>query len=50
MTMDDNVKKVEALIAKAVEAKTADDALKFSQAACNTANALCAAVHALKEV
>jgi hypothetical protein len=30
------------LITKAAEAEKADDALKFSQAACNAANALCA--------
>jgi tartrate dehydratase beta subunit/fumarate hydratase class I family protein len=30
------------LITKAAETEKADDALKFSQAACNAANALCA--------
>jgi len=34
------VKSVKALIAKAENASTSDDALKFSQAACNSANAL----------
>lgn len=33
---------VEALIAKAAEAAKADDAMKFSQAAYNAANAMCA--------
>lgn len=33
---------VEALIAKAASAAKADDAMKFSQAACNAANAMCA--------
>lgn len=33
---------VEAMIAKAANADKADDAMKFSQAACNAANALCA--------
>jgi hypothetical protein len=33
---------VEALNKKAAEAKTADDAMKFAQAACNVANAMCA--------
>lgn len=35
-------KHVEAMITKAAKADKADDALKFSQAACNAANALCA--------
>lgn len=34
--------KIESLIDKAEKAASADDALKFSQAACNAANALCA--------
>lgn len=33
---------VDQLIDKAVKADKPDDALKFSQAACNAANALCA--------
>lgn len=33
---------VEALIAKAAQTDKADDAMKFSQAACNAANAMCA--------
>tara|TARA_R100000656_G_scaffold65839_1_gene50090 strand:+ start:175 stop:318 length:144 start_codon:yes stop_codon:yes gene_type:complete len=35
-------KEVETLIDKAAEAEKADDALKFSQAATNAANAMCA--------
>lgn len=35
-------KNVEALIKKAAEADKSDDAMKFSQAACNAANAMCA--------
>jgi hypothetical protein len=35
----DNVK---TLSKKAADAKTADDAMKFAQAACNVANAMCA--------
>lgn len=34
------VKQVEAMILKAAEAERSDDALKFSQAACNAANAM----------
>lgn len=33
---------VKQLIAKAAKTDKADDALKFSQAACNAANAMCA--------
>jgi tartrate dehydratase beta subunit/fumarate hydratase class I family protein len=33
---------VKAMITKAAKADKADDALKFSQAACNAANAMCA--------
>jgi hypothetical protein len=35
-------KHVEAMIEKAAKAEKSDDALKFSQAACNAANAMCA--------
>lgn len=35
-------KNVTELIAKAANAAKADDAMKFSQAACNAANAMCA--------
>lgn len=34
-------KHVEAMITKAAKAEKSDDALKFSQAACNAANAMC---------
>lgn len=34
-------KHVEVLIKKAAEAGVSDDAMKFSQAACNAANAVC---------
>lgn len=42
--MDNNNKidKVEELIDKAAKAADSNDALKFSQAACNAANAICA--------
>jgi hypothetical protein len=39
-------KEVLSLITKAAAAEKSDDALKFSQAACNAANALCALVTA----
>ncbi len=42
--MDDHnemAKHVEAMIEKAGKAEKSDDALKFSQAACNAANAMC---------
>ena len=35
-------KHVEALIAKAAAADKSEDAMRFSQAACNAANAMCA--------
>ena len=34
-------KHVEALIKKAAEAPMSDDAMRFAQAACNAANAMC---------
>jgi hypothetical protein len=34
------IEQIEALVLKAAEAERADDALKFSQAACNAANAM----------
>jgi hypothetical protein len=37
-----SAEKVNALIDKAAAAEKSDDALKFSQAACNAANAMCA--------
>lgn len=36
----DVTKEVESLVKKAEKAQRADDALKFSQAACNAANAM----------
>jgi hypothetical protein len=39
---------VETLITKAAEAIKSEDALRFSQAACNAANAMCALKIALK--
>lgn len=43
---DDGTKAVTALINKAVEVEDSADAMRFSQAACNLANALCARSHA----
>jgi cytochrome c556 len=43
----DKSKQVEELIDKAAKANNAVDALQFSQAACNAANAMCAVGHAL---
>lgn len=40
--MCDKTKEVEELIDKAAKADKSEDALRFSQAACNAANALCA--------
>jgi len=40
--MTDKSKEVEALIDKAASAEKSEDALRFSQAACNAANAMCA--------
>lgn len=40
--MTDPREKVETLIQKASNAEKSDDALKFSQAAANAANAMCA--------
>lgn len=42
-------KEVETLIDKAAKANSADDALKFSQAATNAANAMCAVGNALRD-
>ena len=39
--MDELVKAVEAMIQKAAQADKSDDAVKFSQAACDAANAMC---------
>lgn len=40
--MTDNTKDVATLIDKAAKANDSADAMRFSQAACNAANALCA--------
>ena len=40
--MKDKSKEVETLIDKAADALKSEDALRFSQAACNAANAMCA--------
>lgn len=40
--MCDKTKQVEELIDKAAKSEKSDDALRFSQAACNAANAMCA--------
>ncbi len=40
--MNDKAKQVEELIDKAAKSEKSEDALRFSQAACNAANAMCA--------
>jgi hypothetical protein len=40
--MNDKRQEVEKLIDKAAAADKSEDALRFSQAACNSANAMCA--------
>lgn len=47
--MTDKSKEVETLIDKAAKAPSAVDALQFSQAAANAANAMCALKQALKK-
>ena len=39
--MNDKTKEVEQLIDKAAKSEKSEDALRFSQAACNAANAMC---------
>lgn len=46
--MKDVTQEVEKLIQKAAVANKSEDALRFSQAACNAANAMCAVRTALK--
>ena len=41
--MADKSQQIEVLIDKAAKAEKSEEALRFSQAACNVANALCAA-------
>ncbi len=38
----DKTKEVETLIEKAAKSEKSEDAIRFSQAACNAANAMCA--------
>lgn len=45
--MTDKAKEVEALIDKAAKAEKSEDALRFSQAACNAANAMCSVASSL---
>lgn len=40
---------VKEMITKAAKSERSEDALKFSQAACNAANALCALADAVKK-
>jgi len=47
--MEDKSKEVATLIDKAAQAERSEDALRFSQAACNAANAMCAVKAATKE-
>jgi hypothetical protein len=44
--MTDKSKEVETLIDKAAKAEKSEDAIRFSQAACNAANAMCAVASA----
>lgn len=46
--MIDKTKEVEALIDKAAKAQDSGDAIRFSQAACNAANAMCAVKQAVQ--
>jgi hypothetical protein len=48
--MNDKKTEVEQLITKAVKAEKSEDALRFSQAACNAANALICVVNREKLV
>lgn len=45
--MEDKSKQVEVLIDKAADAAKSEDALRFSQAACNAANAMCSVKSAM---
>jgi len=47
--MTDKSKEVETLINKAAASEKSEDALRFSQAACNAANAMCAVKTALSK-
>lgn len=48
--MENAKKNIEALIEKATNADSPESAMKFSQAACNAANALCALGTALEKM
>lgn len=45
----DKRKEVEVLIDRAAKAEKSEDALRFSQAACNAANAMCSVKVAVEE-
>lgn len=47
--METQQKEIEALIKKASECERSEDAMRFSQAACNAANAMCALNTALSQ-
>jgi hypothetical protein len=49
MNYEEKVKQVSLLIEKAAKAEKSEDALRFSQAACNSANAMCALKTALTD-
>lgn len=50
MQYEDQKKQIETLIARAAEARMSDDAMRFSQAACNASNALCTLIDAVLKV
>lgn len=50
MKREDVEKQVEDLVKKAAEAKDSGEALRFSQAACNAANAFATMCHATKDL
>lgn len=47
--MTDMTRHIEELVSKAATAETSDDAMRFSQAACNAANAMCALTQAKRD-
>lgn len=50
MSYKDSKKHVEELIKKAADAKRSEDAMRFSQSACNAGNAIVALANLPKEV
>lgn len=48
MSNDDKRKEVEILVDKAAKADKSEDAIRFSQAACNAANAMCCVINTAK--